>query len=263
MDASLRFDHAILAVNDLRQAQADFESLGFTVFYGGQHANGLTENCLMVFQDGSYLELIGQVRRPEPPAPDESDSLRRIFDPGEGWAGYALLSRDLVHDSTSMQQRGLYIVGPMENSRLRPDGERVAWRAAILDAEMMPFFLEDVTPRRLRVPDDERCIHPNGVTGVVRIVIAGEALAPMTVLYRTILGQTETPSTLEMPGIHAVDFTLPGTTITLVSPLGEHPELAAHLERRSPCIYAIYLAGGLGRAFEISRTHAGLLYAVR
>jgi hypothetical protein len=45
----------------------------------------------------------------------------------------------------------------------------------------MPFFIEDLTDRSVRVPDDERRIHANGVTGVARIVIAVEDLEPVPI----------------------------------------------------------------------------------
>jgi hypothetical protein len=257
MLSTLRFDHAILAVNDLSQAQADFAALGFTVFYGGKHADHKTENCLIVFQDDSYIELIAKVASSEPEAPH----VREIFGAGDGWIGYALLSQELMHDASAMRHNGLALIGPSENSRLRPDGKRVAWRAAMFNDGMMPFFIEDLTDRSVRVPDDERRIHANGVTGVARIVIAVEDLEPVIVLYRAILNQTETTSTLQMPAIRAVDFALPGTTLTIASPWGEHTELTAHLARRSPCIYAIHLAGGVSGAFEASRTHSALLHS--
>src|SRR3990170_2591942 len=54
----MRFDHAILAVQDLQATRADFHELGFTSIYGGRHRGGLTHNALIAFADGSYLELM-------------------------------------------------------------------------------------------------------------------------------------------------------------------------------------------------------------
>ena len=56
--ARLRFDHTLVAVFDLAAAKSEFEALGFTVISGGQHSGGLTENALVTFADGNYLELI-------------------------------------------------------------------------------------------------------------------------------------------------------------------------------------------------------------
>ena len=62
-------DHLILLVNDphtasqalgsyLDQAISVFSELGFIVIRGGRHADGLTSNALIVFNDGIYIELI-------------------------------------------------------------------------------------------------------------------------------------------------------------------------------------------------------------
>ena len=40
-------------------------ALGFTVIRGGEHANGITHNVLVVFEDGAYLELIAW-KKPDP-----------------------------------------------------------------------------------------------------------------------------------------------------------------------------------------------------
>lgn len=255
--SSLRFDHAIIAVNDLKQAQSNFEALGFTVFYGGKHASGVTENCLIVLQDDSYLELIARV---DGSTMDESDSLQSIFVSGEGWVGYALLSQSLTQDVTLMRQRGLVLADPLENGRMTPDGERIDWRAANLDNSLMPFFLEDVTPRSMRVPDDHRRIHENGATGIAQIIVAVPELEPAVELYRSVLGQNESPSTLDISLTRAVDFALVGTTLTLIAPVSNDSALTAHLAKRSPGIYAIYLSGGTAGQLDASHTHSALLY---
>ena len=57
---SLHFDHAVIAVQNLDVAIQDYCDLGFTVFRGGVHANRATENALIVFEDGTYLELLAR-----------------------------------------------------------------------------------------------------------------------------------------------------------------------------------------------------------
>ena len=53
-----RLDHLVILVRDLELASTDYESLGFAVTPGGEHADGLTRNALVPFQDGTYLELV-------------------------------------------------------------------------------------------------------------------------------------------------------------------------------------------------------------
>lgn len=253
----MRFDHAILVVNDLRQAQADFESLGFTVFYGGQHADGNTENCLIVFQDSAYIELISLVNRAV--LDDPNGMHATLFNPGEGWAGFALLSDNLERDVSVMHERGLTLSGPHDNSRYRPDNELVAWRAATLSTDMMPFFLQDRTPRPMRVPDDERTHHANGATGVARIVVAVPEMDPAQTLYQKILGQPATHASYKLEASSTVDFRLGTTILTLAAPESDASPLRIHLGTRSPVIYAMHLYADAGEPDElnVSQLHSG------
>ncbi len=51
-------DHLVILVRDLARAAPDYERLGFAVTPGGEHADGLTRNALIPFDDGSYIELV-------------------------------------------------------------------------------------------------------------------------------------------------------------------------------------------------------------
>lgn len=57
MNARFRFDHAVIMVDDLKNAVADYQTLGFTVLPGGAHENNPSHNALISLADGSYLEL--------------------------------------------------------------------------------------------------------------------------------------------------------------------------------------------------------------
>lgn len=46
-------DHVVIGVYDLGQAVTDYRAAGFNVIPGGRHADGLTHNALIVFQDGT------------------------------------------------------------------------------------------------------------------------------------------------------------------------------------------------------------------
>jgi len=56
--ATSRMDHVGVGVRDLKAATESFTRLGFVVSPGGRHPGG-TENNLIFFPDGSYLELLG------------------------------------------------------------------------------------------------------------------------------------------------------------------------------------------------------------
>lgn len=178
---TLFFDHAIILVNDLHAGIAHYKAQGFNPFFGGVHAGGKTHNALIVFPDGTYLELLA------PTSPDLLNNLNPadrttflfLMAQGEGLGGYALFSDDLAADVSAMQQRGLAITLNPSNGRARPDGQQLRWRTAIrANGSMTPFFLQDETPRALRVPDDSATVtQPNGIKGISGLSIALPELA--------------------------------------------------------------------------------------
>ncbi len=158
---ALKLDHIIIAVSDLDQAIAEYQALGFNAFYGGKHASGTTHNALVCFSDGSYLELLAPTGEPrtDMDAADFSGLLRD----GGGMAGYALLSDELDSDAAALRAKGLDVSDVKIGSRLRPDGVELRWKTALINGGMSPFLIQDITPRNLRVPDDEAVTrHHNG-----------------------------------------------------------------------------------------------------
>jgi catechol 2,3-dioxygenase-like lactoylglutathione lyase family enzyme len=161
----MRLDHAIIVVDDLDAARADFTALGFTVLHGGTHASGATQNALIVFADGTYLELMARTGRP--PLPGTAD-YSFLFANGEGFAGLCLSSDDLAADVAAIRSRGGDIADPEGGGRVRPDGVEMRWRSAWIDGQPLPFVMEDLTPRTLRVTDDPAATtHENGATGLI------------------------------------------------------------------------------------------------
>jgi hypothetical protein len=156
-------DHVVFVARDLAAAAEDHRRRGFTVTPGGEHAGGVTHNALVCFADGSYLELVA-FRRPDP-----THRWWRHAASG-GFADFALLSDDLVQDVSALSD--LIAREPAEGSRTRPDGVSLRWRAAFLRAPL-PFLVEDLTPRDLRVPSGDAVRHANGVTGIATLVVAG------------------------------------------------------------------------------------------
>jgi hypothetical protein len=158
-------DHLVLVVLDLTAAVADHRLRGFTVTPGGKHAAGLTHNALVGFEDGSYLELIAfhdlaTARGKYSWAP--------VAERGGGWADFALHSDDIAQDVAALDT---LVARPAEDGgRTRPDGVAVAWRVARLE-KPLPFLIEDLTARDLRVPHGAAALHANGTTGVASIVL--------------------------------------------------------------------------------------------
>ena len=158
-------DHVVLVVLDLAVAVADHRARGFTVTPGGEHAGGLTHNALVGFQDGSYLEIIAFH---DLAAARGKHSWAPVAERGGGWADFALSSSDLRQDLAALGD--LLARPPEDGGRTRPDGVAIAWRVARLH-KPLPFLIQDVTPRELRVPGGDAAKHANGTTGVASIVI--------------------------------------------------------------------------------------------
>ena len=155
-------DHVVYVARDLAAAVDDHKRQGFTVTPGGEHAGGVTHNALVCFADGSYLELVA-FRKPDP-----THRWWRHAANG-GFADFALLSDDLAQDASALSD--LVVREPAEGGRTRPDGVSLRWRAAFLRAPI-PFLIEDLTPRDLRVPGGDAARHANGVTGIASLVVA-------------------------------------------------------------------------------------------
>ena len=167
-----RLDHLVILVRDLDAAVADYERLGFRVTPGGEHADGLTRNALVPFRDGAYFELVCFLN-PE----DGRDNVWgwRGLLPEGGLIDYCAASDDLRAEARRLEGLGLGVRGPDGGGRRLPDGSQIEWRSARIDqaGRLMPFLIEDVTPRERRVPGGPAADHPNGAAGVVRLQLSG------------------------------------------------------------------------------------------
>jgi catechol 2,3-dioxygenase-like lactoylglutathione lyase family enzyme len=160
-----RLDHLVILVRDLEIASADYQRLGFAVTPGGEHADGLTRNALVPFEDGTYLELVSFL---DPEDPTDNVWGWRGFYPQEGLIDYCAASDDLDGDLGRLKSLGFEVDGPDEGGRRLPDGTEIRWCVTRIRQEgrILPFLIEDLTPRDLRVPGDPATRHPNGATGV-------------------------------------------------------------------------------------------------
>jgi len=181
----------VILVSDLDSAAASYQRLGFAVTPGGEHADGLTRNALIPFGDGSYFELVSFLN-PEDPT-DNIWGWRGIL-PREGLIDYCVASDDLESDVRRLDSLGFGVDGPEEGGRRLPDDVKIRWRSARMRQEgrLLPFLIEDLTPRELRVPSGLAAEHPNGATGVVRLEISApdveEAASSLAMLLATETG---------------------------------------------------------------------------
>ncbi len=180
-------DHVVVAVNDLDRSIQDYRQLGFTVTIGGDHAHGASHNALIAFQDGSYVELIAF----KPGLEHIDHRWRNLLAAGEGFVDFAVASSDLDSESDMLRQAELPATGPHDGGRVRPDGVDLRWRSTMIDefnGVRLPFLIEDVTPRTLRVASGTAAVHPNGATGIAGVTIVVDTLAEASPLYTALFG---------------------------------------------------------------------------
>jgi catechol 2,3-dioxygenase-like lactoylglutathione lyase family enzyme len=249
-------DHVVIAVRDLAEATRDFTDLGFTVTPGGEHAHRGSHNALIPFADGSYIEVIAF----RDVGSRSGDDWWDLLQTGEGWVDCALLSDDLESDAARFREAGLEVAGPNPGGRLRPDGQEVAWRIvrpAKIDAARLPFVIEDVTSRDLRVPAGEQAVHANGARGLLGVINVVRDLEQAVDAYGRLLGGQPSSSENGLEGAgRAARFALGNHWLQLVEPNETQSELRANLERRGPGPFEIVIStAGDGGRLPLDRAH--------
>jgi Glyoxalase-like domain len=166
----LAIDHVTVCGSNLEQMRRDFADAGLPTSYGGRHTNLVTHMDLLTFPDGSYIELIAPI-----------DLLSGATGMMSGWAGlmegnagsgaWAVRTDNIHAEVARLRAAGLEVRGPEAGSRKRPDGIDLCWETAIVGAGaagcVLPFLIEDKTPRALRVPAPAKVGRVEGVAAVV------------------------------------------------------------------------------------------------
>ncbi len=188
-------DHVVILVRNLDDAIESYRRLGFQVSRGGEHPGG-THNALVGFANGTYLELIA-FQEPEKPSDHRWYSYLAM---GGGLVDFALGASDVEEELKRLQSHGVDYRGPMPGARKRPDGQEIAWRMAWPPEDRagdLPFMIDDITPRDLRVPSGDAAKHPNGVTGVRSLVIAVRDLDEASKEFSAITGSQPSERSLD------------------------------------------------------------------
>ncbi len=141
----LGIDHLVIAVDDPDAAAAELEAeLGLAATAGGRHDAG-THNRI-VFLGDAYLELIGAWDRDLALAHPIGAAVVRALDAGApGLVTYAIATDGARREVMSLRAAGSPISEVIGGSRLRPDGEAVAWQCAfppLLGPAEPPFLIE-------------------------------------------------------------------------------------------------------------------------
>ncbi len=226
------FDHFIVIVHDLGHAVEAYHRLGFEVSAGGEHPAWGSHNAIVPLSDGSYLELVA-FRDESLAAVSFWAAAYRKLAVREGLGGFALASNDIDGDVRDIRSRGIAIEKPTAGARSRPDSQLVAWRTAIAGETafgILPFLIQDETPRRLRVEPAREGL---GSRACVREALVGvHHAASAVVQYRALLDNGPIWTGRRAEGRNMFDFTLPWGRIVLAQPDADDKELADEVQLR-------------------------------
>ncbi|KAJ4513092.1 hypothetical protein HRR78_002939 [Exophiala dermatitidis] len=219
-------DHVILLLDT-----PDFEnppawlSDNFQIIEGGVHAGGSSRNKLIVFSDGTYIELINWIAEPTEFF-DWKGKPAGLIDfalttpaPKSAQETIAEVDKRLTSPGTSGDSGlGIQFKQPIHGGRKRKDGKKVEWYVTKpsfdnsapsvprpLDQYFptgrldVPFFCHDVTDRLLRIPykDSQESssyssltTHPCGARGIlsVDVVVPEEQFENYVKLYTAVSG---------------------------------------------------------------------------
>lgn len=185
---NLLFDHLVVKVGHLPGAIKSYTDAGFTVSKGGTHRFGLSENALIFFSDGTFIELLSVKKGIRPlllrlfAKTRAFRSLKysrkwglfhRFYDRAlslpDGVIDFCLLTDELPNELNRIENEGLFVTKPFPASRKRPDGTVVKWDMASTLLTELPFMRSPYRP--FFQPSEDMVTHANGVTGIDAICL--------------------------------------------------------------------------------------------
>lgn len=249
-------DHIVIVVNDLKVASEQFETAGFTVTSGGSHPTG-TYNALIPFQDGSYLELIAI--EDAGLAKDHPWFTRMAGK--EGFVTFAVGADPLDFELDRLSAQGIAAVDRKDGARARPDGQQLQWKSAALQSDppvFLPFLIQDVTDRALRVPSGDAAEHKNGVTGTTGLTIVTGDVQQAMHPYGTMFSAPVAALDHGFEGIQqGWRYFIEEYWVDLIQPPAGDSPLAQYLATYGPGIYQLYLTVDIGPEFPPGRISVG------
>ncbi|MFC7018686.1 MULTISPECIES: VOC family protein [Haloarcula] len=209
---TLTVDHALFAWPDHDEVLAACEAVGLAPAFGGVHDGGETQNSLVAFADGSYLELM----TPTEPG-TEPDRWAGLVDHWRGPENWCIRA-DVRTLLTRAIATGAPVDGPHPGRRERPDGTRVEWVNGSYGPPrlrgVLPFAITDRTPRDFRVPD--AAVSDGPLTGIAEILVGVESVTEPVEWFRR-LHDFPTPVDVATP-LAADVASVPGQPVSFVEP---------------------------------------------
>lgn len=239
-------DHIVIAARSLNAAMESYRRLGFTVLAGGAHPQG-SHNALIGFEDGSYIELLGFYE--ESPA---DPWWRLLQERGGGLIDYCMATDDIRADLESIRAQGVEATDLVAGGRRRPDGYQVQWinnKVGGAFQGLVPFIIEDVTPRAQRLPSDTT--HANGVTGMHCLSLATADASRFAAIMSAVLSLEAQAIAYEDLGAAGFRFEVGAHSLEFLSPSAAASPLRARLAANAPAPYRVsFKTRGPSASFE-------------
>jgi Glyoxalase-like domain len=213
----LDLDHVSICGPDLDALRQAFTDVGMTPDFGGPHGNGITQMALIGFDDQSYLELIAPVK----PGVTEGSDWARFMSGDAGACAWAVGTNVLLQNVDRLKKAGIAVGEPQRGSRKRPDGMSLEWLTAQVgpgtSGSMLPFLIEDQTPRPWRVQTSES-MKGAPAFGVESVIVGVNNLDAAIALFRKAYGWAE-PLTETQKDFGKLAY-FPGEPVILAAPSG-------------------------------------------
>lgn len=243
-------DHIVILVpHHTLQNLPSWLTDAFTVSPGGRHADNVTENKLVLFRDGVYLELIAFI-----PGQEAGRRAHRWGRRREGhiidWAHTLILptsggdqeevALEAIRERVRAAGTGITYATPQPGGRARePDGVGLKWVTCSPERRStggdkqdefvggeVPFWCLDRTPRDWRVPyrqdedqdQEDKARHPSGAVGVRGVTVYVRDGALFQALKGTYDALQGREGAKLLPGAEGFrwDLQVPATTTTQV-----------------------------------------------
>jgi hypothetical protein len=141
-------DHLVLGTSDLQRGIEWFEQkTGVRATVGGRHPNRGTQNALVSLGGRQYLEIMA----PDPQQAGHERAAGLLKLAVSRFVLWASATTEVDAVAREAKAAGLAMMGPLDGSRLRPDGKLLKWRSlnvardadkGLLYFNVLPFFIQ-------------------------------------------------------------------------------------------------------------------------
>ncbi len=204
----MQLSHVLYRVRDLHAAVEKLRDAGFIVEYGASSQK--TYNALIWFEEGVFVEIYSNSGLPNwikwlmkivgyRPVLDRINKWEQIK---EGWCEWSLETRanHLIEQKAWLKEHNIpFKFHRAERKDIR--GQTLKWELLMPHAIDFPFLMSAYVPN----PRPQKINHPNGITGVSKLVVGTEKL-DIELLQQLLADQTALELIAGKKGLQTIEF---------------------------------------------------------